>query len=58
VPRSWSRGKISAPLAGLPLVRVRSALREFVEAGLVVANDGSYRLREEGRARISPAPDH
>ena len=46
-----------APLAGLPLFRVRSALRELVEAGLVVAGDGSYRLSEAGRARIATAPD-
>jgi len=41
-----------APLAGLPLFRVRSALRELLGAGLVATEDGRYRLTETGRARI------
>ena len=56
--RSAGTAEQIAPLASLPLFRVRSALRELVEAGLVAAVDGTYRLTETGRSRISPAPDH
>ena len=41
-----------AAAANLPLFRVRSALRELLGAGLVVLEDGGYRLTEAGRARI------
>jgi len=40
-----------ASLAGLPLFRVRSALRELLGAGLAVLEDGGYRLTDEGRRR-------
>jgi DNA-binding IclR family transcriptional regulator len=36
----------------LPLFRVRSALRELVEAGLVAAGDAGYALTEDGRKRL------
>lgn len=37
-----------APITGLPLFRVRSALRELVAAGLVVNQEGLYRLAGTG----------
>lgn len=55
--RSVDTAEQVAPLAGLALFRVRSALRELVEAGLVATEDGRYRLTEAGRTRIPPAPD-
>jgi predicted transcriptional regulator len=36
----------------LPLYRVRSTVRELVEAGLVAENDGVYGLTESGRNRV------
>ena len=36
----------------LPLYRVRSTVRELVEAGLVVDADGTLRLTNAGAARI------
>jgi DNA-binding IclR family transcriptional regulator len=37
----------------LPLFRVRSGLRELVEAGLVVKNgEAGYSLTDEGRTRL------
>jgi DNA-binding IclR family transcriptional regulator len=36
----------------LPLFRIRSALRELVEAGLAAAGDAGYTLTEAGRARL------
>jgi len=41
-----------APLADLPLFRVRSAIRELVAAGLVAVDDGRYRLTDAGLARL------
>ena len=38
--------------AKLPLFRVRSALRELAQAGLVEAAEGGHALTEEGRKRI------
>ena len=38
---------------GLPLFRVRSSLRELVEAGLLLEEtDGSYRLTAAGAERL------
>ncbi len=36
----------------LPLYRVRSTMRELVEAGLVAEADGVYGLTESGRRRV------
>jgi predicted transcriptional regulator len=36
----------------LPLYRVRSTVRELVEAGLVADADGALRLTDAGAARI------
>ncbi len=36
--------------SGMPLYRVRSGLREMVEAGLVSESDGSHTLTEQGMA--------
>ncbi len=38
--------------AELPLFRVRSALRDLSEMGLVVVADGRAALTEEGRKRV------
>ncbi len=38
--------------SGMPLYRVRSGLREMVEAGLVAENDGSHTLTEQGLAAV------
>ena len=46
-----------APITGLPLFRVRSALRELVTAGLVGVGggaDGWHHLTEAGEARLQP----
>ena len=50
--RSADTAELIAPLAGLPLFRVRSALRELVAAGLVIADDGRHRLTDAGLARL------
>jgi hypothetical protein len=50
--RSADTAELIAPLAGLPLFRVRSALRELVAAGLVVVVDGRHGLTEAGLARL------
>jgi DNA-binding IclR family transcriptional regulator len=50
--RSADTAELIAPLAGLPLFRVRSALRELVVAGLVAAENGHYRLTDAGLARL------
>jgi predicted transcriptional regulator len=36
----------------LPLYRVRSTMRELVEAGLVVERDGRYGLTDKGQGRV------
>jgi predicted transcriptional regulator len=36
----------------LPLYRVRSTMRELVEAGLVAESDGVYRLTDSGQGRV------
>ena len=36
----------------LPLYRVRSTMRELVEAGMVTESDGVYRLTDSGRSRV------
>ena len=38
---------------GIPLYRIRSAVRELIDAGLVEEKDGSYALGEAGRAAIA-----
>ena len=50
--RSADTAELIAPSAGLPLFRVRSALRELVAAGLVAVVDGRHSLTEEGLARL------
>jgi predicted transcriptional regulator len=50
--RSADTAELIAPLADLPLFRVRSALRELVAAGLVAVVDGRHSLTEEGLARL------
>jgi len=35
----------------LPLYRVRSTMRELVEAGVVAERDGAYGLTDKGRSR-------
>jgi DNA-binding IclR family transcriptional regulator len=42
-----------AQLAGLPVYRVRSSMRELVGAGLVAEQDETYRLTEAGAAQIA-----
>lgn len=41
--------------AGLPLFRVRSSMRELVEAGLVADTAEGYVLTEQGRERADSA---
>ena len=50
--RSADTAELIAPLTGLPLFRVRSALRELVAAGLVTVDDGRHRLTDAGFARL------
>jgi len=50
--RSAKSAEDIAPLAGLPLFRVRSALRELVAAGLVAVVDGHHSLTDAGLARL------
>ena len=50
--RTADTAELIAPLAGLPLFRVRSALRELVAAGLVTVEDGRHRLTDAGLARF------
>ena len=50
--RTADTAELVAPLADLPLFRVRSALRELVAAGLVAEDDGRYRLTAAGIARL------
>jgi hypothetical protein len=50
--RSADTAELIAPLAGLPLFRVRSALRELTAAGLVAVIDGHHRLTDAGLARL------
>ena len=40
----------------LPLYRVRSTMRELVEAGLVADRDGVYDLTDSGRRRLEQMP--
>ena len=50
--RSADTAELIAPLTGLPLFRVRSALRELVATGLVAVVDGRHSLTEAGLARL------
>jgi predicted transcriptional regulator len=36
----------------LPPYRVRSTMRELIEAGLVVERDGGYELTDKGQGRV------
>jgi len=38
---------------GQPLFRVRSSLREMIEAGLVVVQGDKYQVSEEGKKRAA-----
>jgi len=40
-------------VTGLPVFRIRSSMRELVEAGLVIEADGRYKLSDKGLERIS-----
>lgn len=40
----------------LPPYRVRSTIRELVEAGLVAEHDGVYGLTDQGRRRMEEMP--
>ena len=40
----------------LPLYRVRSTMRELLEAGLVAETDGVYGLTDSGRSRVEQMP--
>jgi predicted transcriptional regulator len=40
----------------LPLYRVRSTVRELVEAGLVAESDSVYVLTDSGRSRVEEIP--
>jgi predicted transcriptional regulator len=40
----------------LPLYRVRSTVRELVEAGLVAESDSVYALTDSGRSRVEETP--
>lgn len=40
----------------LPLYRVRSTMRELVEAGLVAENDGMCSLTDSGQRRVEELP--
>jgi predicted transcriptional regulator len=42
-----------AAAAGMPLYRVRSSLREMVEAGLVVERSGNYLATEAGASKAA-----
>ena len=44
-----------ASATGLPLFRVRSALRELTEAGLVAVSEGGPQLTAAGDARLDQA---
>jgi DNA-binding IclR family transcriptional regulator len=41
-----------AAVTGMPLYRVRSSLRELVEAGFVAEADGRFSQTEEGAAKV------
>ena len=46
-----------AKSTGLPLFRVRSGIREMVDAGLVEQQDINYRLSQKGTDLLSTLPD-
>lgn len=41
-----------AQVSGLPLFRVRSSLRELVQAGLLRETGNQFELTEEGRTKL------
>ncbi len=47
-----AKAEALAHQAGLPLFRVRSSMRELVEAGLVTEADGAYALTDAGGERL------
>lgn len=42
--------------ADLPLFRVRSSLRELVQAGLIEEKENKYRTTERGREALQRSP--
>lgn len=42
-----------AQVAEIPLYRVRSVIRELLDAGLAVEKDGLYSITEEGLAKLA-----
>ncbi len=47
-----AKAETLAQQAGLPLFRVRSSMRELVQAGLVTEQDSAYALTDAGRERL------
>jgi predicted transcriptional regulator len=39
-------------VTGLPIYRIRSTIRELIEAGLVLETEGKYQLTEGGKGRL------
>ena len=39
-------------VTGLPVYRIRSTIRDLIEAGLVNEKDGKYQLTESGKKRF------
>lgn len=39
-------------VTNLPVYRIRSTIRELIEAGLVLETDGNYQLTESGMKRL------
>ncbi len=50
-----AKAEALAQQAGLPLFRVRSSMRELVQAGLVTEADGAYMLTDAGTAQLKAA---
>jgi len=47
-----AKAETLAQQAGLPLFRVRSSMRELVQAGLVTEQEGAYALTDAGSERL------
>ena len=41
-----------AQVTSLPVYRIRSTIRELIEAGLVLETDGKYQLTDTGKKRL------
>jgi predicted transcriptional regulator len=41
-----------AQVTGLPIYRIRSTIRELIEAGLVFESNGRYKLTESNKKRL------